>query len=92
VGKTVTLAVDRQQAERLALGSELGDLTLALRGVGDDDMTEEKWPTTTDARMTGIREEIFDEYEKMKQETGTGVKRSVVKIYNGSQIQEVPVR
>lgn len=90
VAKTVTLAVDTRQAEKLALGVEMGDLTLALRGVGDDETVEDQWPTTTDARMTRIREEIFKEYEDMKKETG--VKRSVVRVYNGAQVQEVPVR
>ncbi|MCB1783790.1 MAG: Flp pilus assembly protein CpaB [Alphaproteobacteria bacterium] len=90
VGKTVTLAVNIQQAERLALGSELGALTLALRGVGDDAEQVDTWPTVTDARMTSIGDEVFMEYEKMKEDSG--VKKSVVRLYSGAHMQEVPVQ
>lgn len=90
VGKTVTLAVNAQQAEKLALATELGALTLVLRGVGDDEVITEKWPTISDSRLTHIGDEVFDEYEKMKQESG--VKRSVVRVYNGASFTEVPVK
>lgn len=36
--KTVTLAVTLQEAERLALGEEMGVLKMALRRVGDHDI------------------------------------------------------
>lgn len=90
VGKTVTLAVSAQQAERLALGTQLGTLVLALRGVGDDVMITSKWPTITDSRMTSIDDEVFAEYQKLKMQSG--VQRNIVRIYNGSQVQIVPVQ
>ncbi|MCB1592134.1 MAG: Flp pilus assembly protein CpaB [Alphaproteobacteria bacterium] len=89
VGKTVTLAVDAQQAEKLALAAEFGKITLALRAVGDDVVREERaWPTVTDARMTHIDDEIMHQYNSMKMNTGTGVRRNVVRIYNGTSGSE----
>ena len=37
VGKTVTLAVDQQGAQKLALGGQVGTLSLALRNAADQD-------------------------------------------------------
>ena len=59
VGKTITLAVSVRDAERLSLATELGDLTLALRGVGDDKIIGKSWPTISDARLTNMSDEIF---------------------------------
>lgn len=89
VGKTVTLAVGIRDAEKLALASQMGDITLALRGVGDDAVNE-KGPTTTDARMTSIDDEIFEEYKKVRKDSG--IAANMVKIYSGVGVQQVPVR
>lgn len=89
VGKIVTLAVPIRQAERLALATEMGDVSLALRGVGDD-APNPKAPASTDARMTSIDDEIFDEYQKIK-ESGN-IKSDTLRIYNGSQVIELPVQ
>lgn len=89
VGKTVTLAVPIRDAEKLALASEMGDITLAMRGVGDDAPNEDA-PAITDARLTSIGDEIFEEYEKVRDESG--VAANTMKIYNGGVIQQVPVR
>ena len=85
VGKTVTLAVSIHDAEKLALASEMGDITLAMRGVGDD-ATNEKMPVITDARISSIDDEIYAEYERIKEESD--LSSGSVKIYNGSDIQE----
>lgn len=90
VGKTVTLAVTSEDAERLSLASGLGELKLALRGVGDDQMVEKKWPTVSDARLTNMGDEIYNEYEKIKKEAG--INRNIVRIYNGEQVATVPAR
>ena len=82
VGKTVTLQVNAEQAEKLALGAEFGKVTLALRGVGDDTIFEKKWPTISDARLTHIDDEVFLAYQNLKMQTG--VQRNIVRIYNGS--------
>lgn len=84
VGKTVTVAVTVQEAERLALAGEVGELTLSLRGVGDNAIVKKEWPTTTDARITSISDEFFTEYVKMKKSSGAS--GNSVRIYNGDQV------
>lgn len=90
VGKTVSLAVNIHDAEKLALASEMGELTLALRGIGDDKVAAEKWPTMTDARLTTIYDEVHTEYEKFKKDSGLNT--NIVRIYSGEQIQAMPAR
>lgn len=90
VGKTVTVAVNAEDAERLSLASEIGDLMLSLRGVGDDVVVEKNWPTTSDARLTTMDDEMAQEYERIKKDTK--VNPSMMKIYNGSEVQVAPVR
>lgn len=82
LGKTVTLQVSAEQAEKLALGAEFGKVTLALRGVGDDKIIKKDWPTISDARLTHIDDEVFVAYQQLKMQTG--VQRNIVRIYNGS--------
>lgn len=89
VGKTVTLAMKIRDAEKLALASEMGGITLAMRGVGDD-LPNEKAPAMSDARMSTIDDEIYAEYEKMKKESGG--QTTNVKIYSGAQVQTIPVQ
>lgn len=89
VGKTVTLAVNSRQAEVLALAGQMGSLTLAMRGVGDDVPNEED-QVLTDARLSNIDNEIRAEYVRLKEDTG--VSDSTVKVFNGNQVQSVPVR
>ncbi len=86
VGKTVTLAVSAQQAEKLSLAAKMGGLTLALRGVGDNSVDKASWPLTTDARMTSLDDSIFEEYKKVKNDSGNDGRN--VRIYNGDQIQK----
>lgn len=90
VGKTVTLAVTVQDAEKIALAEELGHLTLSLRGVGDEELVEKKWKTISDARLTTVADEIFQEYEKIKKESG--INSNTVRIYNGANVQAVPAK
>ncbi len=87
VGRTVTVAVTAQQAEELSLAKEIGDITLALRGVGDDVMVEKAWPTISDARLTSVADEIMLEYKKIKK--GTGFQGNSMRIYNGANVQLV---
>lgn len=90
IGKTVTLAVNVQDAEKLALAAEMGDLTLALRGVGDDKIVAREWPVISDARLTKIGDEVYGEYDKFKKEAG--INTNIVRIYNGDQAQNIPAR
>lgn len=65
VGKTVTLAVSIRDAEKLAMASELGRITLAMRGVGDDEIVGTQ-RVLSDARLTSIDDEIHTEVLKIK--------------------------
>lgn len=87
VGKTVTLAVSAQDAERLSLASELGQLTLVLRAIGDDQIVQKNWPTISDARLTNVSDEIYEGVKKIKEESGKN--RKSVRIYNGQQVSTV---
>ena len=92
IGKTVTFAVSIRDAEKLALASEMGVLTLVMRGVGDDKPNSEEGEMTstlTDARLTSIDDEIRAASIKLKEESG--VNTDFVKIYNGANVQVAPV-
>jgi len=84
VGKTVTLAVPIRDAEKLALAAEMGDITLAMRGVGDEARNEAA-PAVTDARLSTIDDEIFAEYELLKAKSD--MSSADIKIYNGSEVE-----
>jgi len=88
VGKTVTLAVNTQDSERLALAAELGDLTLALRGIGDEARVEKKWDTVSDKRLTSVVGEIYKQYDKIKKEDS--INSNSVRIYSGEQLTVTP--
>lgn len=90
VGKTVTLAVPIRDAEKLALASEMGTLTLVMRGVGDDKPNDIQ-PALSDARMVKIDDEIYNEYQELI-ENSSDVVRDVVKIYSGADVAAVPVK
>lgn len=92
VGKTVTLAVLPEQAERLALSSKMGTVVLALRGVGDSIVPTEKGLAVTDARMTRLNDEIRSEYLKIKKNRGgSGLEQEKLKIYSGENIEVMSV-
>lgn len=90
IGKTVTLALSAQNSERLALAAELGELSLVLRGLGDDKNVEKQWPTISDARLTNIGDEVFAEYERLKKDTS--INPNIVRIYSGGTVRVVPVQ
>ncbi len=89
IGKTVTLAVSIRDAEALAIASEMGSLTLALRGVGDD-AANKVVETLTDARLISVDDEIREKYMELKKDSGVNL--NSVKIYSGAQVQTIPVR
>ncbi len=87
VGRTVTLEVDSIGAEKLVLASEMGDLALSLRALGDEtkkDRTKEKF--TTDVGMSSLLQELG----KIKKSSGG--KSDIVRVYNGQEIENVTVR
>ncbi len=89
IGKTVTLAVSIRDAEAIALASELGELTLVLRGVGDD-KPNDRAKALTDARLISVDDEIYSKYLEIKKDKG--VSMNSVKIYSGAQVETIPVR
>jgi len=84
IGKTVTLAVDAKQAEKLALASEMGDLTLALRGIGDDKDTNPE-AITTDIEVSRAMQNIVHIKEKE-------LTARPVRIYSGATMTETTPR
>ncbi len=88
VGKTVTLEVTDTGAESLALASEMGPLTLALRGIGDDKIMSDGARVATDVRMTNINNQLLEEYKKIRSGGGdaTSVPSGSVRIYNGANV------
>lgn len=88
--RSVTLAVTTKGAEILALASTMGTLSLSLRGIGDtstrDSQNKDEPATTTDLRMSRVMHEI------MKGENKTGSLNQVVRLYQGSNVQNVEVR
>ncbi len=87
IGRTVTLEVDGAGAERLALVSQMGDLSLVLRALGDDTVAEKKDKTfTTDVEVSNVLQELG----KMKKNSGG--KSDIVRVYNGQDVENVTVR
>jgi pilus assembly protein CpaB len=84
VAKTVTLEVTTEGAEKLALGSKMGELTLSLRGIGDSDVFPST-PATTDVEMSGVMRDVADVQNTKK-------KGSEIRVYNGTQIYNVTPR
>ena len=87
-GKTVTLEVTPEGAETLALASQMGDLSLALRKLGDTTPAPKRKNTqlTTDAFISDVVQELQKKQQQQSVETGT------IRIYNGRNVQDVTVR
>lgn len=86
IAKVVTVEVTREGAEMLALAQQMGELSLALRRIGEKDTPESMvTPLTTEA---GTSEVI----RKLNEVMTTGGPAATVRIYNGNTVQNVPVR
>jgi len=90
VAKTATLEVTPRQAEILALAGQMGELSLALRGLGDEKIVQQDAPTVTDNRISPIYKEITTEIEQVQKDAGA--RRFNVRINNGGNVADVPVR
>lgn len=84
VAKTVTIAVDSKGAEKVALASEMGDLTLSLRGIGDD-VDSNSAAITTDV-------EVSRAMQNLSRIKNGGTSGGPVRIYNGTTMMEVRPR
>lgn len=83
LGKTVTLEVTTKGAEVIALAQEMGDLFLSLRNLGETEVKAA--PGTTDVNIGKTLRSIVN----MGDTAGPG---NTVRVYNGSDLQEMTVR
>lgn len=87
VGKTITLEVTQEGAQIVALATRMGDLTLALRRIGEKDEPKSvPVPFTTDATTSEVVKKMNEIVRKSKTDT------NVIRMYNGTDIVNVPVR
>lgn len=87
VGRTVTLEVNSAGAEKLVLASEMGELSLSLRALGDVTQKEKSNHNfTTDVQVSSLLQELG----KIKKNSGG--KSDIVRVYNGQEIENVTVR
>lgn len=84
VAKTVTISVDTKGAQKVVLASEMGDLTLSLRGIGDDS-EENTASVTTDVEVSRTMRDVA----RLRGGGGSG---GPVRIYSGATMQEVRPR
>jgi len=87
VGRTVTLEVDEKGAEKLALSSQMGELSLSLRALGDTETSSvHKRGMTTDVQISSVLQEINRNKRK------SGGNSNIVRIYSGDTVENVSVR
>lgn len=84
VARTVTLEVTAEGAQKLSLASKMGDITLALRGIGDEGMPEDT--TTTDVQLGQTLKDVA------RLEGGDTGNRGSIRIYNGTAVKEIRPR
>lgn len=89
VGKTITLEVDRKGAETLAVAASIGQLSFALRRLGDDQILGRSSPVMTDERLTNVYDEVLRGIREV--EKSTGQNSNLVRIYNGGTLQQMGV-
>ncbi len=90
VGKTATLEVDEQGAEILALAERMGDITLVLRPLGDDDTADDGKPTISDARLVKMNKELYAELSRIEAEGSS--QSNNIRIYSGGGVINIPTR
>lgn len=78
---TLTLEVAPRQAEQLLLATEMGDIGIALRSIGDQEVPNDG-NTTTDVRMSNVLTKLTT-----MQQTSSGVR-----VYSGADMEEVEAR
>jgi len=100
LGRTVTLEVDMRGAEVLALGSEMGEMRLALRRMGDDTVAKRDYDWVSDTLVTSAYEEVMKRLKRMDAvgapayempaHFNTGQKNDFVRVYRGEKVQSLP--
>lgn len=84
VNKTVTLEVTPKDAEKIAVATEMGNLHLVLRQLGDASSRKEQGIGTTDL---GTAESL----RRSIQQTGGGSATGRVRVYSGGEVQEIKI-
>jgi len=79
IAKTVTVEVNTAGAEKVALASKMGDMTLSLRGLGDDS-DKNTSEATTDIQASRVMQNLA-----IMENGGTG---GAIKVYNGDTVIE----
>ncbi|NCC21516.1 MAG: Flp pilus assembly protein CpaB [Alphaproteobacteria bacterium] len=104
VGRTVTVQVSAMDAEKIALAADVGELILALRGIGDDAPIVREWPVVTDARLTNIIKDLQTDMLDARRASMSSRRTPVpvansagentrnVRIYNGDIISDISSR
>ena len=93
--ETLYFRINRKlkEAEKLALAEAMGALSLALRGVGDDEIVVDETASVGDTTETVTDIKISKVMQKViGNENNTGIRAPIVRIYNGSSVDEVSVR
>ncbi|MAM33567.1 MAG: Flp pilus assembly protein CpaB [Micavibrio sp.] len=86
VGRTITVEVTSENAEKLALATEMGDLSLILRGVGDESV-QGPGRLTTDVRTS----EILKEISRREGNFGSSENRTI-RVYTGDGVETIKVK
>ncbi len=92
VARTVTLEVDTNSVEVLALAATMGKLSLSLRKLGDEtlvSMGPHTAPAVTDLRLSHVMQEMIGGKHP---QNSAGTARRFVRIYNGSSASEIRVK
>lgn len=84
VAKTVTLEVTQEQAQIIALSKRMGQMTLALRRIGDKDVPGQAAPLTSDVTTSDVMKKVNEILGRSK--------GNMVRMYSGQNIVNVPVR
>ncbi len=90
VGKTVTLQVTEREAQVVSLANEMGDLSLSLRALGDDKISNDESPVVSDARIIRMNKELTERMNKVAETAGA--RQHNVRIYNGGDVTNLPTR
>ncbi len=86
VGRTITLEVTANEAEKIALVAEMGDLSLSLRPVGDESKNAANADITTDVSVSKILQEIA------KRSGDGGGTSKTIRVYSGDGARTIKVR
>lgn len=87
IAKTVTLEVSQEGAQILALADSMGEITLALRRIGDkNDEKSKVVPLTTDVTTSDVIKKLNNIATQSK------TSNQAVRMYGGPSVINVPVR